>query len=191
MFKLISEQLQEVDEQLAKKAEQLSMTDTSTTVQKLQHSVRDWLKETRLQRFVRDVLKLSKLAKIHSKLSKHRMARAWFKQEHDARDNHDIFGASPVVVGEHSRAKGTRSKDGKVPKQAAGSDKNTKLESQQSEPAKKLFKRKTTFKSPKQIGVHTISINFGKKGDIQGQFISDSPSPRGRELKGKNNSKVQ
>ena len=32
-----------------------------------------------------------------------------------------------------------------------------------------------SFKSPKAMGVNTISLNFGKRGDAHGQFVSESP----------------
>jgi hypothetical protein len=48
LFAIISEQLQEVDEELAIKKKSLAKDDPDTVAQKLQHSVRDWLKETRL-----------------------------------------------------------------------------------------------------------------------------------------------
>jgi len=49
-----------------------------------------------------------------------------------------------------------------------------------------------SFKSPKAMGVNTISLNFGKRGDVQGQFVSESPPPASkRELKAKLNHKAQ
>ena len=49
-----------------------------------------------------------------------------------------------------------------------------------------------SFKSPKAMDVNTISLNFGKRGDVQGQFVSESPPPVSkRELKAKFNHKAQ
>ena len=49
LFTVISEQLKDVDEQLALKKIQLATKEKAKdNVQRLQHSVRDWLKETRL-----------------------------------------------------------------------------------------------------------------------------------------------
>lgn len=48
---------------------------------KLQNSVRVWLKESKLKRFVRDVVKIVKMAKIFNKHRKYQIAREWFKHE--------------------------------------------------------------------------------------------------------------
>ena len=143
---------------------------------------------------MRDVLKLSKLAKIHAKLEKHRMAKRWFKYEHNMRENKPTKVSNPVV-----RAKSTKTKDAKAaphqqPEKTAHNkppNVTIKPELQKPEPDQKVTKRKPTFKSPKQIGVNTISINFGNKGDVQGHFVSDNTSPRGVEFKGKSNATVQ
>lgn len=37
--------------------------------------------------------------------------------------------------------------------------------------------KKAQFKSPKNMNVNTISINFGKRGDIQGQYVKESSRP--------------
>lgn len=98
------------------------------------------------------MLKLSKLAKIHAKLQKHRMAKRWFKYEHNMRENKQTKVPNPAV-----RAKPTKTKDAKAaPHQQAEktahnkpSNVTTKPELQKSEPDQKVTKRKPTFKSPK------------------------------------------
>ena len=41
------------------------------------------------------------------------------------------------------------------------------------------------------MGVNTISLNFGKRGDVHGQFVSESPPPATkREVKASLNQKA-
>lgn len=61
---LISDQLQELDNQLAVKAEKLKMIKEGQSAQKLQRVVKHWLASSHLKKFIRNVLKVKKLVKI-------------------------------------------------------------------------------------------------------------------------------
>ena len=47
---------------------------------KLQKGIRSWLRETRLRRFVRDVVKLSKLSKIYERTKGRHRFKDWFER---------------------------------------------------------------------------------------------------------------
>ena len=188
---------------MADKKKALAIDDTNACAEKLQNSVRDWLKETRLRRFVRDVLKISKLAKVHAKyhlarLNK-RLALKWFAQERRYRESRP---SSPSLTRSRTTKGRRHSKPGKHQPEAESlsssphsrqvlkaatlnpASEKMRIEVQSNnnlrrpEVKKEVKKRNSgSFKSPQAMGVNTISLNFGKRGDVQGQFVSESPPP--------------
>jgi hypothetical protein len=57
----------------------MSQDDRQDCQLKLQRSVRAWLKQSKLQRFVRDVTKIIRLSKIYEKCQRLARAREWFQ----------------------------------------------------------------------------------------------------------------
>jgi phage host-nuclease inhibitor protein Gam len=56
--------LEELDEQMKTKLEKMTGEERKNCQVRLQRSVRAWLKESKFKRFIRDVIKIAKLAKI-------------------------------------------------------------------------------------------------------------------------------
>ena len=64
----------------------MSAEERKTQSIRLQRSVRTWLKESKFKRFIRDVIKITKLSKIFNKQQKLHRARDWFQMYKQMRD---------------------------------------------------------------------------------------------------------
>tara|TARA_B110000285_G_scaffold164349_1_gene183539 strand:+ start:550 stop:789 length:240 start_codon:yes stop_codon:yes gene_type:complete len=64
----------------------MSAEERKTCSVRLQRSVRTWLKESKFKRFIRDVIKITKLSKIFNKQQKLHRARDWFNMQKMKRD---------------------------------------------------------------------------------------------------------
>lgn len=151
---------------------------------------------------------------MHITRLKHRLALKWFAQERRIRESDQQFGPTSTLARSRATKHRKNSKAGKQhldlesvnssppPRHAAKAaaikpaEQKIKIEIQSHNNIKRPEAKKRvhsgSFKSPKAMGVNTISLNFGKRGDVQGQFVSESPPPASkRELKAKLNHRAQ
>ena len=72
-------------------------SESKVCVNRLSNAIRHWLKESKLQRFVRDVIKLVKLNKIYNKYYFRTRALRWFEDYKPNRFSSPKSKGSPVA----------------------------------------------------------------------------------------------